>query len=67
MCRSVSKINWIEMIRDGGSLAVKFTCADSASYILFLKLLMEDREGPLIKDKFEVTVIAKLGTSSLSL
>ncbi len=61
MCLAVSKVQWIEMIRDGGSLAAKFTCVDNASYILFLKLRMEDRGCPAIKGKFEVTVKANLG------
>ncbi len=61
MCLAVSKVHWIEMIRDGGSLAAKFTRVDDASNILFLKLRMENRGRPVIKGKFEVTVKANLG------
>lgn len=61
MLPTISNVQSIEMIRDGGSLAAKFDTADGATYILLLKIRMEIGDDPTITGEYEETTVASLG------
>ena len=50
MLLNVRKFIWVEMIRDGGSFALKFEGNDANQYILFTRIRLTN-VGPATKDQ----------------